>query len=121
MDKALFWRAALIQAAAIAVVAGILIALPLDGDFFEDNGIWAGPLAWVLCAVVTALILKLPASLAVFAAAAGGIAGFLADIAGAKHWMGVIIAIAVFAACCGGYEAAQREMAAEGESPSPNP
>lgn len=121
MDKALFWRAALIQSAAIAVVAGILIALPLDGDFFEDNGIWAGPVAWVLCAVVTALILKLPASLAVFAAAAGGIAGFLVDIAGAKHWMGVLIAIAVFAACCGGYEAAQREMAAEGESPSPNP
>ena len=43
MDKALFWRAALIQAAAIAVLAGILIALPLDGDFFEDNGIWASP------------------------------------------------------------------------------
>jgi hypothetical protein len=119
MDKALFWRAALIQAAAIAVLAGILIALPLDEDFFEDNGIWAGPLAWLLCAGVTALILRLPLSLAVFAAAAGGVAGFLADIAGAKHWMGVIIGIAVFAACCGGYEAAQREMAADGERPAP--
>ena len=116
MDKGLFWRAALIQAAAVAVLAGILIALPLDEDFFKDNGIVVGPLAWILCAVVTSLILRLPASLAVFAAAAGGIAGGLADIAGAKHWMGVIIAIAVFAACCGGYETAQREMAADGQS-----
>jgi hypothetical protein len=115
MDKGLFWRAALIQAAAIAVVAGILIALPLDEAFFDDYGIVAGPVAWAICAVITALILKLPASLAVFAAAAGGVAGFLADIAGAKHWMGVAIAIAVFAACCGGYETAQREMAADGQ------
>jgi type II secretory pathway component PulF len=119
MDKALFWRAALIQAAAVAVLAGILIALPLGDDFFKDNGIFVGPIAWILCAVVTALILKLPWSLAVFAAAAGGVAGVIADIAGAKHWMGVIIAIAVFGACCGGYEAAQREMAAEGDGGAP--
>ena len=112
MDKRLFWRAALTQAAAVVVVAGILIALPLDGDFFEDNGIWVGPLAWVLCAVVTALILKLPWTLAVFAAAAGGIAGFLVDIAGAEHWIALPIAIAVFGACCGGYETARRETQA---------
>ena len=115
MDKSLFWKAALIQAAAVAVVSGILIALPLGDDFFEDYGIVAGPIAWVVCAAITALILKLPWSLAVFAAAAGGVAGGLAAAGGAKHWMGVIIAIAVFGACCGGYEAAQREMAAEGE------
>jgi hypothetical protein len=115
MDKGLFWRAALIQAAAIAVLSGILIALPLDEDFFEDYGIVAGPVGWVACAAITALILKLPWSLAVFAAAAGGVAGVIADVAGAKHWMGVVIAIAVFGACCGGYEAAQREMAAEAE------
>jgi hypothetical protein len=121
MDKALFWRAALIQAAAIAVLSGILIALPLGDDFFDDYGIVVGPLAWIACSIVTALILKLPWSLAVFAAAAGGVAGVLADVAGAKHWMGVIIALAVFAACCGGYEAAQREMAAEGERPAPDP
>ena len=111
MDKRLFWRAALVQAAAVAVVAGILIALPLDGDFFEDNGIWAGPLAWALCALITALILRLPWQLALFAAAAGGIAGGLVAAAGADLWIGVLVAIAVFGACCGGYETAQREMA----------
>ena len=121
MDKGLFWRAALIQAAAVAVVSGILIALPLGDDFFEDYGVVAGPLAWILCAVVTALILKLPWSLAVFAAAAGGVAGGLVVAGGADHWIGVIVAIAVFGACCGGYETAQREMAADGEPASGEP
>jgi hypothetical protein len=112
MDKRLFWRAALVQAAAVAVVAGILIALPLDGDFFKDNGIWAGPIAWALCAIVTAFILKLDWQLALFAAAAGGVAAGLVTAAGADHWIGVLVAIGVFAACCGGYETAQRELAA---------
>src|SRR3712207_9042750 len=112
MDKRLFWRAALVQAAAVAVVAGILIALPLDGDFFKDNGIWAGPIAWALCAIVTALILKLPWQLTLFAAAAGGVAAGLVTAAGADHWIGVLVAIAVFGACCGGHETAQRELTA---------
>jgi len=111
MDKRLFWRAALVQAAAVAIVAGILIALPLDEDFFKDNGIWAGPIAWALCAIITAFILKLEWQLALFAAAAGGIAGGLVTAGGGKHWMGVAVAIAVFGACCGGYETAQRELA----------
>lgn len=115
MDKRLFWRAALIFAAVIAIEAGILIALPLGDDFFEDYGIVAGPLAWLVGAVVTALILKLPWSLALFAAAAGGVAGGLVAAGGAKHWIAPIVGIAVFAACCGGYETAQREMAADGE------
>ena len=112
MDKRLFWRAALTQAAAIAVVSAVLIALPLGDNFFEDYGIAAGPLAWILCAVITARVLRLPWQLAAFAAAAGGVAGALVAVAGADHWIGVIVAIAVFGACCGGYETAQRELAA---------
>jgi len=112
MDQRLFWRAALTQAIAVAVLFGILVALPLPEDFFEDYGIVAGPLAWILCAVIAALILKLPWQLALFAAAAGGVAGVLVDIAGAKHYIALPIAVAVFGACCGGYETAQRELAA---------
>ena len=111
MDKRLFWRAALIFAAVIAIEAGILIALPLKHNFFEDYGLVVGPLAWVIGAVVTALVLKLPWSLAVFAAVAGGVCAGLVAAAGAKHWIAPIVGIAVFAACCGGYETAQREMA----------
>ena len=124
MDKRLFWRAALVFAAVIAIEAGILIALPLGDDFFEDYGLIAGPLAWIAGAIVTALILKLPWSLAAFAAAAGGVCAILVDLAGGKHWMVPIIGIAVFAACCGGYETAQREMAeADGDrdkTPTPS-
>jgi hypothetical protein len=112
MDKRLFWRAALTQAAAIAVVSGVLIALPLGDNFFKDYGIVAGPLAWILCAGITARVLKLPWQLAGFAAVAGGVAGGLVAAGGADHWIGVIVAIAVFGACCGGYETAQRELAA---------
>jgi hypothetical protein len=111
MDKRLFWRAALIQAAAVAVVAGILIALPLPKHFFKDYGFIAGPLAWIGCAVVTAWLLKLPWSAAAFAAVAGGVAGALVTAGGADHWIGVAVAIAVFGACCASYEAARREMA----------
>jgi hypothetical protein len=111
MDKRLFWRAALVFAAVVAVEAGILIALPLGHDFFKDYGIVVGPLAWVIGAIITALILKLPWSLALFAAAAGGVCAVIVTVAGAKHWIGPIVGIAVFAACCGGYETAQREMA----------
>jgi hypothetical protein len=111
MDKRLFWRAALVFAAVVAVEAGILLALQPGHDFFKDYGIVVGPLAWVIGALVTALVLKLPWSLAAFAAAAGGVCAVLVTIAGAKHWIGPIVGIAVFAACCGGYETAQREMA----------
>ena len=111
MDKRLFWRAALVFAAVVAVEAAILIALPLDHQFFEDYGIIAGPLAWAIGAVVTALVLKLPWSLAAFAAVAGGVCAGLVTAAGADHWIGPFVGIAVFAACCGGYETAQRELA----------
>ena len=117
MDKRLFWRAALIQAAAVAVVAGILIALPLGDDFFEDYGIVAGPLAWILCAVFTALdpeaavvagacSPRLPAgSPASWSTPPAPTTGSAADRR-----------VAVFGACCGGYEAAQREMAADADA-----
>jgi hypothetical protein len=111
MDKRLFWRAALTQAAVVAVVFAVLLVL-LGRDFFDDNGIIVGPVAWIACAGVTALVLKLPWQLAVFAAAAGGVAGGLVFAAGAPQEIGIVVAIAVFGACCGGYETAQRELAA---------
>jgi hypothetical protein len=102
MDSALFTRAALVQALLVAALFAILIALPLDEDFFEDYGWISGPIAWILCAAVAGRILKLPSSLVVFAAAAGGIAGFLVSLV-ASHTVGLIVAVAVFAASCAGY------------------
>ena len=105
MDSSLFARAALVQALLVAVLFGVLIALPLGDDFFEDYGWITGPVAWVACAAVAARILALPPALALFAAAAGGVAGAVVGLA-LDHTAGLIVAIAVFAASCAGYDAA---------------
>jgi hypothetical protein len=103
VDSALFVRAALTQALLVAILFAILIALPLGDDFFEDYGWIAGPVAWAACAALTGRILSLPASLVLFAAAAGGVAGAIVSLA-ASHTAGLIVAVAVFAASCAGYE-----------------
>ena len=103
MDSSLFVRAALVQGLLVAALFAILIALPLGDDFFEDYGWISGPIAWIVCAVATGRILKLPNSLVVFAALAGGVAGLLVSLV-TSHTVGLIVAIAVFAASCGGYE-----------------
>ena len=103
MDSSLFVRAALVQALLVAALFAVLIALPLGDDFFEDWGWLSGPIAWILCAAIAGQILKLPTSLVVFAALAGGVAGALVSLV-TSHTVGLIIAVAVFAASCAGYE-----------------
>jgi hypothetical protein len=109
MDKRLFWRAALTQAVVVAVPLGLL-ALIVGEKFFRDNGSWVGPLAWILCSIGTALILKLPWALAAFAAVASGIASVVVMLGGAPHGIALLVAVGVFGACCGGYETALREL-----------
>jgi hypothetical protein len=109
MDSSLFARAALVQALLVGALFAVLIALPLGDDFFEDYGWITGPVAWVACAAVAARILSLPPALAVFAAVAGGVAGGIVGVA-LDHTVGLIVAIAVFAASCAGYETADPAM-----------
>jgi hypothetical protein len=116
MDSRLFWRAALVQ----AVLVAILVALPLDEDFFEDYGWITGPAAWILCALGTGRILSLPLDLTLFAAAAGGVAGALVALV-SSHAIGLVVGVAVFGASCGGYEAAREADEGEGGGPSPEP
>ena len=108
MDSSLFARAALVQAFLVGAVFGILIALPLGEDFFEDYGWVTGPIAWIACAAATGAILKLPRDLVLFAAAAGGVAGFIVSLV-SSHAVGLLVGIAVFGASCGGYEEMQSE------------
>ncbi len=84
----------------------LVLALTLDDDFFEDYGFVVGPIAWALCSLATARILSLPAGLVLFAALAGGVAGFLVALV-AGHGPGLGVALLVFAASCGGYDAEQ--------------
>ena len=105
MSSSLFLRAALVQALLVGALFAVLVALPLGDDFFEDYGWITGPVAWVGCAAVAARVLSLPPALAVFAAVAGGVAGAIVGLA-VDHTLGLVVAIAVFAASCAGYETA---------------
>jgi hypothetical protein len=98
MSTSTFWRAAAIQAASVAAIS-VTLAAALPRSFFEDWGWLAGPGAWAFCAIVTARVLALPLWPALGGAALAGIPSLLAVFAGV-HWLGAVVAVAVFAAWC---------------------
>jgi hypothetical protein len=108
----LFWLSVGVQAAAVAVLFGALIALPLGDDFFDDWGFAVGPIAWLACSLLTARLLTLPLAYVLFSAVAGGVAGTIVLVV-ANHWAGMAAALLVFAASCGSYDPAAEHAAAE--------
>jgi hypothetical protein len=98
MNGDTFWRAGLLQLAAVAVLS-IVLALLLPKSFFEDWGWVTGPLAWLACAALTAMVLRLPAGRALLGAVLAGIPSAIAVVLGV-HWLGAAIAVVVFAAWC---------------------
>ena len=98
MDPSIAIRAALIQAGAVGVVS-IALAIALPRSFFEDWGWLAGPGAWMACALLTATVLDLPRGRALLGAALAGLPSLLAVLVGV-HWLGAVIAIALFALWC---------------------
>jgi hypothetical protein len=103
VDQQLFWRAFGVQAAAVIVLFGVLVALPLPEDFFEDYGFVTGPIAWLACSFATGRILSLPPSFTFFCALASGIAGAIVAIA-TVHTAGLVAGVLVFGASCAGYD-----------------
>jgi len=102
VDRGIFFRALAVQTLLVGLLFAML-ALALPKSFFEDYGWATGPAAWIVCSILTARILALPAGLVLFAALAGGVAGFLVSLA-ASHAAGLVVSLLVFAASCGGYE-----------------
>lgn len=98
MDAGVLWRAALVQAGAV-IALSLLLALLLPKSFFEDWGWLSGPAAWFACAALTARVLRLPLASTLLGALLAGIPSALAVAAGV-HWLGVLIAVAAFAAWC---------------------
>ncbi|HEV2727362.1 MAG TPA: hypothetical protein VGV34_03655 [Solirubrobacterales bacterium] len=92
------WRAALLQLAAVALLS-LALGLALPEDFFEDWGWATGPAAWMLCAAFTARVLRLPLGAALLGAALAGLPSLLAVALGV-HWLGAVLAVAVFALWC---------------------
>jgi len=99
MDRAVAWRAALLQACVLAVVA-VTLALALPRSFFEDWGWLAGPAAWGACALVTGAVLRLPSGLVIAGAAVSGLP-MLLGVAVGVHWLGSPLGLAAFGAWCG--------------------
>lgn len=99
MDGSVVWRAALLQALTLGVVALVLSAT-LERDFFVSWGWLAGPGAWAACALFTGSVLKLPLLPVLLGAALAGLpslVGVLLD----QHWLGAPLGIAIFAIWCG--------------------
>jgi hypothetical protein len=98
VDRSVLWRAALVQALAVAVLS-IALAIVLPHSFFEDWGWLAGPAAWIVCALLTARVVGLPIAGTLVGAALAGLPSILAVILGV-HWLGAVLAIALFALWC---------------------
>jgi hypothetical protein len=98
MSGGLFLRAAVVQLVAVAALSAVL-GLALPGGFFEDWGWLVGPAAWLICAALTALMLRLPAAPTLLGAALAGIPSALAVVLGV-HWLGAAVAVVLFAIWC---------------------
>ena len=98
MDSAILWRVAVVQATAVAALS-LLLALLLPHSFFESWGWLTGPLAWLLCARLTAWVVGLPAMPVLVRAVLAGIPSLLFVIAG-LHWLGALAAVAILATLC---------------------
>jgi hypothetical protein len=93
-----FWRAGLLQAATVAVIA-VALALALPRSFFVDWGWIAGPAAWAACALVVARVLRLPALGVLIGAALAGLPAIVGVVTGV-HWLGTALGVPVFALWC---------------------
>jgi hypothetical protein len=98
VDAEILWRVAVVQVVAVALLS-LLLGLLLPHGFFEDWGWLTGPLAWMLCAWLTARVVGLPEAPVLVRAALAGIPSLLFVLVG-LHWFGAIVAVAIFALWC---------------------
>lgn len=98
MDTTTLWRSALLQLLAVAALS-IALAVALPHSFFEDWGWLSGPLAWLLCAALTARVLALPTPPTLLGALLAGLPSLLFVALGA-HWAGAVVAVGLFALWC---------------------
>ena len=98
MDRSIAWRAGLLMALAVAVIA-VVLGLTLDDSFFRSWGWLAGPGAWAACALFTGAVLRLPLLAVLAGAALAGIPSLITVLIGV-HWLGAPFAVALFAYWC---------------------
>lgn len=93
-----FWRVAVVQLAAVALLS-LLLAAVFSHEFFVDWGWLVGPGTWLLCAWGTARVVGLEVPFTLLRAAIAGVLSALAVLVG-LHWLGALVAIALFAYLC---------------------
>jgi hypothetical protein len=98
MDSRILWRTSLVQLVAVAVLS-LILGLLLPHSFFEDWGWVTGPASWLLCAAFTARVLYLPLAPTLIGAVLAGLPSLLAVLVG-LHWVGALLAVALFACWC---------------------
>jgi len=98
MDSAILWRVAVVQAVAVFALS-LLLGLLLPHSFFESAGWLVGPLAWLVCARLTAWVVGLPPAPVLVRAVLAGVPSALFVLLG-LHWLGALIGVAAFAYLC---------------------
>jgi len=98
MDTSLLWRSALVQLVAVGAIF-VVLAILLPHSFFDTWGWLTGPVAWMLCAALTARVLGLPLGNTLLGALLAGIPDAICVLLGA-HEVGGLIAIVLFALWC---------------------
>jgi hypothetical protein len=93
-----FWRVAVVQLVAVAVLS-VLLAIVFSHDFFEDWGWLVGPLTWLGCAWVTAWAVGLEPAPTLIRAVGAGIVSALFVLIG-LHWLGAVVAVVLLAYLC---------------------
>jgi hypothetical protein len=93
-----FWRVAVVQLAAVALLSLLLGALFSHG-FFESWGWLVGPATWLGCAWITARVVGLEAPPTLVRAVIAGLVSLLAVLVG-LHWLGALVAVGLFAYFC---------------------
>ena len=111
MDRSVAWRAALLMALAVGVLA-LVLGAALDASFFRSWGWLAGPGVWAACALLVARVLRLPTGWTLLGAALSGLPS-LVGVAGV-HWAGTPLALLLFGLWCGRLAGRRRERHLDG-------
>jgi hypothetical protein len=93
-----FWRVAIVQLAAVAVLS-LLLGLVFSHGFFVDWGWLVGPAAWLLCAWLTARVVGLEVQPTLLRAVPAGVISLLFVLIG-LHWLGALVAVGLFGYLC---------------------
>jgi hypothetical protein len=99
MNRSILLRSALLQTVLVGVLSGVLAAA-LGAKFFTHWGWIVGPVAWIACAAVTARALGLVLRTTLGGAVLAGLPSIL-FVAVGLHWLGDVLAVALFALWCG--------------------